>query len=228
MVEVLGTVYVGKELPGDFEWELKQPSSDKNLYIICENVVDQLADQPAPGGGTAVIRSECWPFKNRGRPMAAGIPTGWSVRTGGFPWLDKEIKYIIDASFERIRILLQTYPDITKIVYSCDSYNTHIIGTGIFQNTIGDGVVKYISDQLHQLSKSIAPRSKHTLESLRNMEIERSLRWAIAKNRIAELEQENAALRKALNTNGKRSLESFAPTTKPMAKRMSFTKLPPN
>ena len=199
MLEVVGSVFVAEGRPGDFQWELKQSSSQRNLYIICENVLNQLDDQAASGAGTAVIRSECWPFKI-GRPMAAGIPTGWSVRTGGFLWLDNEVKFIIDAAFERIRILLQMYPDIDKIIYLCDSNDTSVIGAGIFQNTIGDGVLQYISHCLHELAHGSdrRPRSKHTLDSLRQLEIERSLRWAVVFDRNAELETENAALRKAL------------------------------
>lgn len=80
------------------------------------------------------------------------------------------VKHAIDLSFERVVIILDTFPSITRIIYSCDDDDPKLIGTGIFKGTIGDDVVRYISDQIQRLP--LRAKSKYTIPYIRMRELQ--------------------------------------------------------
>lgn len=64
-----------------------------------------------------------------GYPRAAGIPTGVSAVTKGFPFMDDSyIRQMIDISLERIVVVLYTYHQLRRVVYSCDPTRFDLIG----------------------------------------------------------------------------------------------------
>lgn len=154
-ISVKPSVFSGKNKDGDYAWMIEQPCYKDSLFIIMENVVDAMVSK-VPGGGTAAIRLHSWPHCET-EPRAAGIPTGYSTICGGFKNLTKDVKAIIDLSFERISVLLGT-GKYTQVVYSCDDNNQQHVGTGIFKKTISTRVLEYISGQIRSLSEIDYPR----------------------------------------------------------------------
>jgi len=93
-----------------------------------------------------------------------GISTGWSSSTGGFQSLDEDARQAIWLCFESINLILAQYPHITRVVYSCDKYNTKSLGYALFKPSVD--VTSYIEKQLQmipQRAKSIAILSKTAL-----------------------------------------------------------------
>lgn len=169
-----GVVFVKEKQHGDFKYMLKQPEYDDALFVIAENVIDSLSPNADDGGGTAALRSETWLHKTSaelavGPPRAVGIPTGFSVRCGGFTTLDDTvIRQYIDLSFERLLVLLEMYPQIKRVIYSADAKDPMMMGSAIFKPV--PSVIKYISQGLHNLNTTV-PKSKLTLDQIRNMEL---------------------------------------------------------
>ena len=105
-----------------------------------------------------------------GPPRAAGIPSGFSVRCGGFTSLDRSIvKQYIDLSFERLLLILHTYPQIKRVIYSANKDDLLKIGSGIFKPT--PAVIDYISRGINGLSKTV-PRSLLSFEEIRDKELQ--------------------------------------------------------
>ena len=68
-------------------------------------------------------------------PQAVGLPTGWSVASGGFGTLDKDVKESILLTliaFERMAMLCDTHRDKSMLLYSCDKSDETKIETGTF------------------------------------------------------------------------------------------------
>lgn len=148
-ITVSPSLFCKKNEEGDFDWMSKQEKYKGTLFIIMENFVDSMTSKKS-GGGTASLRLKSWPHMT-GKPIAAGIPTGYSSTCGGFRMLTKEVKAIIDLSFERIYALLDTAL-YDQVVYSCDNEDSTLIGTGIFKKSIATGVVNYISRRINSIS----------------------------------------------------------------------------
>ena len=143
---VRGIHFTRKNTDGDFEWMEKQVEYQYTLFIINENFLDSL-DMKEAGAGTAKLRPFVWRYVTI--PRAAGIPTGWSVASGGFPEMDFYTRKAIDASIDRIKIVLRDHPQYTEIVFSCDASNNKKIGTNIFK--LPEGCINYISAKLFDL-----------------------------------------------------------------------------
>lgn len=192
---VVSVPFTGKNKDGDFKWMVKQPQYKNAMFVICENFLDMLSDNQAAGGGTACLR----PYTMRGMGegkvyRAAGIPTGWSTETQGFPCLDKHYsKLAIDLAFERLVLILEQQTDIDRVIYSCDSEDPALIGTNIFKDTIGQDVVKYISKSLHSIPKRLNV-SAWTHEMLTEQEM-RVYMYGILKHEYAKVLTENARLK---------------------------------
>lgn len=149
-----------QKCPGDFAWDIEQEANDDAIFVFSENFCDYAREKPLKGGGSAAIRPYVFRYcKDGERPRAIGIPTGWSVSSEGFRCLDRHVKGAIDCAFSRLIKHLDDWPEIHRIVYSCDPTNSNLIGTGIFKDTIGSDVVNLISQRLHQLH-SAAPCHK--------------------------------------------------------------------
>lgn len=192
---LLGVSFYGKNKDGDYKWMIQQPKYKNALFIICENFLDMLSDDQAGGGGTACLR----PYTMRGMGegkmyRAAGIPTGWSTETQGFPCLDKHYtKLAIDLAFERLVLILEKQTDIDTVIYSCDADDHTIIGTNIFKDTIGRDVVKYISKSLHSLPGRLNV-STWTHQKLTDQEM-RLYMYALLKHENAKLWYEVSRLK---------------------------------
>tara|TARA_E500000331_G_C17032893_1_gene615938 strand:+ start:136 stop:759 length:624 start_codon:yes stop_codon:yes gene_type:complete len=141
---------------GDFKFMSKQERYKSALFLISENMFDYFT-KSEPGGGTAVLRLLCYGHCEEGtKPLAAGIPTGWTMGSG-FTCMDLQVQTAIDRSFERIYALLETY-SYDKVLYSCDPKDPYLIGRGIFADTLCDEVVHYISDKIHDIPAEVEKR----------------------------------------------------------------------
>ena len=143
-VTVEGRPFSFRGREGDFEWMVKQPAYADTLFAISENFIDSVRDDAEEGGGTAILRlktpTHCTP------PRAVGYTAGWSVDAGGFGAMDAlYVKRAIDLSLERFAIILDLYPQYTRVIYSCAPTNPAQIGAGIFKATLCPAVVEYIS-----------------------------------------------------------------------------------
>jgi hypothetical protein len=197
---------------GDFEYMFRQEKYKDALFLIQENVVDSLTSDVA-GAGTACLRPYTYRLvlKNT-RPHAAGIPTGWSVDSGGFTELNKPVKSTIQWYMQRIRLLLQEH-HYTSIVYSCDKDDKTKIGQGIF--VIANEVVEYIRQEislLHNLSNTSLTMTHTELDGKEKIHVlpfalKQQIREVKLENRELrrinkELQAENAKLRSALGFAG--------------------------
>ena len=213
-----GTRFVKKGADGDYAFMVKQKHYENALFVLYENYIDSLRDDAGRGGGTAVLRPKTFHHMTAdelaaGPPRAAGVPTGWSTETQGFPHIDNlYIKRAIDLSIERIKLILDTWPTISTLVYSCDEADPMFIGTGIFKTTIDPTVVRYISTALHQLPNS--KPSKLTFDRIRKKELELlPFPLLVDKNqrlenkvdsleaKVRHLERENALLKRGRETD---------------------------
>lgn len=174
-IPVVGHKFVERGKYGDFGVMVKMQQHRKTLFVIMENFIDSIRDDVSNGGGTACIRKMCVQHLSDSdiskgvAPRAVGIPTGWSIETEGFPHMDRlHIKRAIDLSIERMIIVLHTYK-YDEIVFSADSDDPTVVGTGIFKESIGQDVVRYISDKLNSLSTSI-PDTRLALDTIREQE----------------------------------------------------------
>ena len=143
---VRGVHFTKKNTEGDFEWMEKQDKYRHTLFIINENFLDSI-DEKEAGAGTAKLRPLVWRYVTI--PRAAGIPTGWSVASGGFQETDFYTRKALDASIDRIKIILRDNPQLTDIVFSCDASDNTKIGTNIFK--LPDACVNQISTKLFDL-----------------------------------------------------------------------------
>ena len=160
MVAVLGVVYDGPHKYGDFKWMLKQPEYEDTLFVYNDNVKDNLDPNSMDGAGSAAIRNVSWRFATP--PRSVGIPTGWSVASGGFDEMDIYSKRAIDFSIARIwKIIMDSDSKVTKVIYSCSREDKMKIGVSIFQPH--SSILNYINDQLHNLQSAYARSPIHLL-----------------------------------------------------------------
>ena len=142
---------------GDFSYMITRDKYKDTLFLISENINDMLYSDDS-GGATAQLRLHCYGHVENDERPAAGIPTGWTT-AGGFPAMNAQVKFAIDLSFERILVQLSTW-DYQYIQYSCDTDDHGLLGAGLFRTTLGQDVVEYISDRIHNLPHELEQRKK--------------------------------------------------------------------
>ena len=191
MVIVESSVFVKAKAPGDFLWMVKRPEYADALFIIGENFLDSMRTKATAGGGTARLRPYTYQLMSAADrlagkpPRAAGVPTGFSINTEGFPYLDDHyIKRAIDLSLERIVLILDTYPGIKRVIFSSDPNNSSLIGTNIFKSTLSPIVIEYISKAIHNLPQR-SP-STYTFLQIREMEC-KLVPFALKEDRYARV-----------------------------------------
>lgn len=168
---VVGKVFAGKNKDGDFKWMVKQKQYAKSLFVIAENYLDSVRDDYDEGAGTAVLRPLCPQRLAPGTvPRAVGVPTGWSVAAMGFPNMDTVFtKTAIDLSLDRIAVILDEYPQINQLVYSCDAKEPQMLGVKIFESTLDPKVREYISAEINDMANRVPQRS--CLKAIRKQEL---------------------------------------------------------
>ena len=192
---VRGVPFARKNIDGDYKWMVKQAKYDDALFVIMENFADMVGDDRSAGGGTACLRPvTLFHSKQHMKPRATGIPTGWSSECGGFRRLAaKHEKKAIDLALEKLVLILDTWPSINLVIFSCADHDHQKIGTGIFKDSLHSTVVDYISAQLQLLPTRA--QSKWNFDKIRMHEL-----WLVPTmadhKRIAFLEDRVATLEK--------------------------------
>lgn len=193
---VIGLVYVGKNVRGDFTFMIDQDQYKNCLFVFNENFMDSLDDEPFEGAGTAKIR----PYKFLKPPRAAGIPTGWSVASRGFDVLNRLTLLAINASVDRLKMILKQNPNIDTIFFSANEDDRTKIGFKIF--TLPPKVVDYISKKLMDL-KSFNPNEFEDDCEEKIARIEDTITpHAEAQQKLARVEFENKVLKRKLSLGG--------------------------
>jgi hypothetical protein len=137
-----------------------RPSS---LCIFNDNTrqwADHGAHPTAPqdaGGGNACAR----PWQHLGHSI--GMPTGpFSnlsevniVSLAGEPAAPHTAKAIIDEASLRIVRTLAQHTEKDTVYYSVDTPDSRQIGLNIFRGMVGDDVVDYISDKIHDIPRQV-------------------------------------------------------------------------
>lgn len=146
-MKITGVPFFKPDEYGDFKWMAKRDEFNHVLFLFNENFIDSQNTNAPSGAGSAVVR----PLTHRVQewPRAAGVPTGWSVASGGFDELNKFVRLAIDNSIERVKRILHDDPKLTQVMFSCDASSPNVIGSRIFR--IDEQVVQYISDKLEEL-----------------------------------------------------------------------------
>ena len=134
---------------GDFSAMINDSKYERSLFLFNDNVEDH--ETAIRGGGNAVIRPYNRYGKHADYPRSAGIPSGFSRKSGGFASLTLRNRRIIDCAIDEIRELQETH-GYDSIYFSSDTScvkGPPLIGTAIFR--IGDDVRRYITDQIYSL-----------------------------------------------------------------------------
>lgn len=146
-VEVIGTVYKGKNKEGDFDWHIRSGLYEDSLFIYNDD--EKRRKWKKAGMGNAVIRKYNkyaldLDDKND-KPRSAGIVTGKGDSV--YPKLTEDVKNIIDDCVKDIEEIVKKY-GYKKVYYSASTPNG-LLGTSIFQ--VGDDVLEYITKKLRDL-----------------------------------------------------------------------------
>lgn len=165
-LKVRGIPFVSEDCDGDFTWMRKQEEYANSLLIYNDNFIHSLNTEKNIGGGSAAVRDECWRFSNK--PRTAGIPTGWSVRSGGFDEANKMTQLAIDCAFDRICLVLQEQPEISEIIFSSNKDDDKKIGSSRFD--IKKTIVDYISNKIFELEYFDRTNFKNTHASIDSKE----------------------------------------------------------
>jgi hypothetical protein len=154
-LQVIPTIYEKPDEFGDFGWMLKQSEYDDGFFIFNDNQEDFLAflSDPTPGtqgctarGGNSVIR----PWQCDARPRAGGVPTGTITNGQGYPSLTPAVRHMIDGAVGVLRGTLAS-GNYERLFYSAAN-EAGDLGSGIFKDTLGEDVKKYIVEQLRGLA----------------------------------------------------------------------------
>lgn len=124
----------------NFEVMIKDPKYKDVLFLFNDNFKDR--NKNIQGGNSARIR----PYTFQTPPRAVGVPTGWSVETGGFKALTEQVKLAITAAFERVNTILHEFSHIRRVCYSCDASNPSQLGFAIFRPA--PDVISFIQKRL--------------------------------------------------------------------------------
>jgi hypothetical protein len=139
-LNLLPSVFKGKNMVGDFAWMIIRPEYDDCLFVFNDDIEHVTSYEK--GWGNAVIRPYSRNNPSTIKPRAAGIPTG-SRRHGGFQSLSPYVKSIIDDAVKDIRETIAKH-EYKRLVYSANADNT--LGTGLFK--VGRDVREYILESL--------------------------------------------------------------------------------
>ena len=188
-MKVTGVPFLKPDEYGDFKWMANRNKFNHVLFLYNENFVDSQNPEAPSGAGSAVIR----PLTHRAQewPRAAGVPTGWSVASGGYDELNKFVRLAIDNSFERTKRILHDDPTLTEVMFSCDAASPNVIGSRIFR--IDGEVVQYISDKLQELQdydRETVPKTHNIIDANERV----LMIHARLHQRVAHLENELRAL----------------------------------
>ena len=173
MLAVEGSVFNKPKAPGDFAYMCARPEYQDSLFIVLENYLDMhTMHGVVDGGGTACLRSKCFHETLADASCCAvGVATGWSKESGGFCVLDQRARRVIDLCFQRaLRVLLYYKDRFKRVIYSCDAQRPHLVGAGIFKDTISPQVTEYISHKIRELPVML--RVSSSLPSLRLIYLE--------------------------------------------------------
>lgn len=145
-IEIIGTVYEGNGLYGDFEHMIKSGKYENSLFIFNDNEIShQTCDK---GRGNAIIRKYNR-FSSLDKPYSAGIVTGEKpIKNGGYRRFDLDTKQKIDECITEIKLLIEKNK-YERIFYSAEEENG-VIGTSIFKVDIG--VLNYITQEIWKLT----------------------------------------------------------------------------
>jgi len=134
----------------DFSLMVMNPKYAETLFLYAENYMCwRNPSLQLRGGGSAVIRPMAAGTAKTAGALVAGVVTGYSTTTGGFEFLGKDEKLIIDLCFYKIFHILKTNPNIHKVVFACDPSNKHMFGQGIFK--VCKAVTDFISGKLIEI-----------------------------------------------------------------------------
>ncbi len=147
MYKVIGVRFSTRDAFGDFKWMITKGAYRNALFVYMENFLDSIDTTANAGAGSACIRPYSHLFQ--AQPRAVGVPTGWSVISGGFTELNSFTKHAINLSFEHIYAILQSDKTITQIFFPCADDDYTRIGSQIFQ--LPSSVTNFISDKLFEL-----------------------------------------------------------------------------
>lgn len=171
---VRGMPFEGKGVEGDFAWMIKDPAYSSTIFVFNDNVVDGAVAKPHDGAGSAAIRTWSWKYGPVTEfPRALGVPTGWSVFSGGFRMDGNELEPFaaraITLAFERL-VLACAQHDVDQVIYSCDKTDPlcRRLGCGIF--ALEPPVLRFIEDRLHRLPERVAEGSKFTVGRITELE----------------------------------------------------------
>ena len=144
-IEIIPSIFIGKNKVGDFNWMINQPEYDNALFIFNDN--EEFHYMCIKGIGNAIIRQYNCYNKNISIPRSAGIPTG-TMKNGGYTELSPDIKKIIKSAIREIKQLIDTY-NYQTIYFSSDKNGK--LGTSIF--TVHPDVIDYITSKIKLLAK---------------------------------------------------------------------------
>ena len=160
---------------------VNQPVYDNCAFVIMENYMDMIFwEESTPGGGTARLRPYSLYHQDKTTPLRAlAVPTGWSTDARGFCELEHYNKTLIDLSFQRMTLLLQTkLAHVTTLYFSCDATDPTRIGTGIFAKSLHKDVINYISTNVMLLPVAVQGlQARVKEEDIRNEEYKM---WIVA------------------------------------------------
>ncbi len=171
---VRGVPFEGKGREGDFAWMIKDPKYSSTIFVFNDNVVDGANSKPHDGAGSAAIRTWSWKYAPESEaPRALGVPTGWSVSSGGFRVEDGVLEPFaaraITLAFERLVLACVRHP-VDQVIFSCDKSDPSCnrLGCGIFE--LQPPLLRFIEDKLHGLTARVVEGSKFTVDRIDELE----------------------------------------------------------
>lgn len=191
MITVRGVPFSGKGIDGDFTWMRKQKKYENSLLVYNDNFCDSLVTETNKGAGSAAVRDECWRFSEN--PRTAGIPTGWSVLSGGFDEANRFTQIAIDCALDRLRLVLKEQGEISEVIFSSSQDDHRKIGSSIFQ--IEEKIVDYISNKILELENFERTNFDKTHASIDARE-RVLIPYAFLHRRCARLEHEVSLLKR--------------------------------
>ena len=172
------SVFHAQGCDGDFEHMVGLDKHNDTLFLFFENYKD-MCTKRTPGAGTAVLRPMSYDNAHLDQdtppqlPRAMGIPTGWSVKLGGYTLRNRKaydlyVRPAIDISINKVALLV-AYAFMVKkpyktVVYSCDPDNSKLIGGGVFAKTLDHNIKQYISRRINQ---GIKEKAHYFLKEMR-------------------------------------------------------------
>ena len=122
---LIASVFEENGKPGDFDVDKDDPANTNAIWLFNENFLHMRDNRYTyQGGGSACMRPYSLGHIQEGEtPRAFGIPTGWSVHTGGFRVMGKKEHLAIILSFHLIYITLKTktFQNVTRIIFPADN-----------------------------------------------------------------------------------------------------------